>query len=191
MDDASPLNPTDTGVSCHRPQPKEEHLRTLIFETSLSELVGDLFINTSPIKTLANERGHLEDALLIVLSKIVQASYVNTLEIELSLKHRFSGQLEREKVGRRDVTSLSLFVDNVERLLRDLYGESDEQAITVLRHAVAEATIVITRYGWNSLGEEYGDPPEIHYVDADAGPRLEIAEEPSAELPEGSGSTRQ
>src|SRR5262249_23271754 len=60
----------------------------------------------------------------------------------------------REKVGIQDYTSLSLFVDDVERLLHDLYGESDNQAIERTRHAVLSIVERLAKHTCNELYQE-------------------------------------
>jgi hypothetical protein len=54
----------------------------------------------------------------------------------------------------QDYTSLSQFVDDVERLLRDLYGESDNQGIERIRRAVLSIVELLAKHTCNELYQE-------------------------------------
>jgi hypothetical protein len=88
------------------------------------------------------------------LYKAICASRLNTLDPALSLENKFDGSIKREKVGMQDYTSLSLFVDDVERLLHDLYGESDNQVMDQTRHAVLSIVESLAKYTCNELYQE-------------------------------------
>ena len=81
----------------------------------------------------------------------------------LSIQHRFNGELKREKVGWQDFTSLSLFADDVERLLRDLYGEPDNEAIDQLRSAVFAIVEEFTRFVRKDVWQEHQDAVNVDY----------------------------
>jgi hypothetical protein len=57
------------------------------------------------------------------LFHLIRATSFSSLDPAIALEKRFSGQLKREKVRLASFTSLALFVDDVERLLRDLFGD--------------------------------------------------------------------
>jgi hypothetical protein len=86
------------------------------------------------------------------------------LDPALSVQHKFGGKLKREKIGMRDFTSLSLFVDDVECLLRDIYGESDNEAIDRVRNAVFVIVEQFTKYLRKDLWREHHDAQNIDYV---------------------------
>jgi hypothetical protein len=99
-----------------------------------------------------------------VLFEVIRASHLNTLPVELSIKHGFGAELKREEIGWRASTSLSLFVDDVERLLRDLYRESDDKAINGVRRAVFGILRVLTPHLRNDLWQEHNDAENVDYV---------------------------
>ena len=98
------------------------------------------------------------------LYNAIKASRLNTLDVAWSLQHKFDGRLRREKKGMQDYTSLSLFVDDVECLLRDLYGECDQQGIDPVRHAVLVVVEEFTKYVCKDLWEEHQSAQNIDYV---------------------------
>jgi hypothetical protein len=147
----------------------EQSFRELLLWRRLRDLVHDLIINTNPIEKRHNGEEYqpvCEGALSIwhALHKTIIASHLNTLDVALSVRHKFGGELKREKRGWQDVTSLSLFVDDVERLLRDLYGESDNQAIDHVRSALFVIISGFAEHLRKDLGQEHGDAADIDYV---------------------------
>jgi hypothetical protein len=95
---------------------------------------------------------------------MIEASQLNTVDVALSIQHRFGGKLKREKVSFQDFTSLSLFMDDVERLLRDLYGELDDQTIDRVRQAALCILQEFTKYLRRDLWREHKDAEDIDYV---------------------------
>ncbi len=65
------------------------------------------------------------DHLWSVLGHLIKASHLNRRDVLISMQHPFKGKLKRKKTELREFTSISLFVDDVERALRDLYGDVD------------------------------------------------------------------
>jgi hypothetical protein len=61
-------------------------------------------------------------------------------------------------------TSLSLFVDDVERLLRDLYGEADNEAINKVRSTVFRITYTLAQHLRKDLWREQNQAADIDYV---------------------------
>jgi len=127
---------------CHKGDPEHDaYLRERMLWGCLAELTERLIVNTAPLERDFDgqlyqpvcEEGH---SICVALYRAIRASHLNTLEVGQSLQHKFDGELRRNKIGMQDHTSLSLFVDDVECLLRDLYGESDNQAINLVRSAV-------------------------------------------------------
>jgi hypothetical protein len=98
------------------------------------------------------------------LFEAIRASHLNTLPIELSIEHRVGGELKRQKIGWQADTSLSLFVDDVERLLRDLYGEADNEAIDRVRSTVFHIAYQLAQHLRKDLWQEHTDACDVDYV---------------------------
>jgi len=151
-------------------KPKDEkHLREDVVFRRLSCLVSDLIVSTNPIVTGPNGKEYhpyCEESFSIsrALYGAIDASHLNTLDVALSLQYRFGGELKREKVGWQDCTSLSLFVDDVERLLRDLYGDVDNGAIERVRGAALTIVEEASRYLRNDLWEEHKAAQQIDHI---------------------------
>jgi hypothetical protein len=60
--------------------------------------------------------------------------------------------------------SLSLFVHDVECLSRDLYGESDDEAINSVQRAVFGIVRELTRHLRSDIWQEHNDAENIDYV---------------------------
>jgi hypothetical protein len=131
-------------------------------------LVHDLIINTNQKESQNGEEYQpvCQEANTIwcALHTTIIASHLNTLDVALSVQHKFDGKLKREKRGWQDGTSLSLFVDDVERLLRDLYGESDNQAIDRVRSAVFVIVRGFAEHLRKDIEQEHGDAEDIDSV---------------------------
>jgi hypothetical protein len=163
------LNPAN---NCHffEDDPKDEmSLREYVLGRRLIHLIDDLIINNNPMGTPPNDERYqpsLDEwhSLWSTIFKTVEASHLNTLPVALSIQHRFNGDLNRKIRGWQHSTSLSLFVDDVERLLRDLYGESDIGALDRVRDAVFVIVDEFTRYLRKDLWQEHLDAQDIDYV---------------------------
>jgi hypothetical protein len=140
----------------------EGDLRERILWRSIFQLLDEL---TEPIEPkLRNQNTTVRYSMVSAIFAAICASHLNTLAVGLSVKHRFSGELKRKKRGWQDGTSLSLFGDGVERLLRDLYGESDNRAVEKLRYAVIEMATEFARYLYNDLWQEHTNAKDIDYA---------------------------
>ena len=111
----------------------ENCFRELLLWQRLGELLPKL-MDPSPIQkrlTVMTFRPVREGStsIWVVLYRAIKASHLNSLDIALSVQHKFDGVLKREKKGTQAITSLSLFVEDIERLLRDLYGDIDSEAL--------------------------------------------------------------
>jgi hypothetical protein len=140
----------------------EQSFRELLLWRRLGELLPNLSLSTK--KGCDGYQPSFEHSIWHSLSTTIKASHLNTLDIALSLQHKFSGELKREKRSWQDVTSLSLFVDDVERLLRDLYGESDNEAIDRVREAVFVIVHSFTEHLRRDLWQEHQDAEDIDYM---------------------------
>jgi len=166
------LNPANNGKAdwCEWRGPKDEKcFRELLLWRRLGELLPNLIMNTNPIEKGPNGREYQpgceeSGSIWWALHNTIKASHLNTLDVALSVQYKFDGELKRSPRGWQDVTSLSLFVDDVERLLRDLYGESDNQAVERVRHAVFVIVDVLTQYLRKDLWQENQDAEKIDYV---------------------------
>jgi hypothetical protein len=165
------LNPAnDGGRHYYDDDPNDErHLRERVLWRRVSNLVADLIINNNPMKEdpaghkyqpYCEESGSISPAIF----NTIRASHLNTLDVGLSLQHRFSGELKQERLAWQDCTSLSLFVDDVERVLRDLYGEADNEAIDRSRHAIFTIVEEFTKYLRNDLWQEHQNAVYVDYM---------------------------
>ena len=165
------LNPSNNGKGyCHMGDPENDnHLRERLLWSCLADLVKNLIVNRNPVAMLPNGETYQpapkeRHSISRTLYKAIEASHLNTLDVALSLQHKFNGQLRREKKGMQDYTSLSLFVDDVECLLRDLYGDCDQQAIDRVRDAVSAIVKEFTKYVRKDLWDEHQSAGDIDYA---------------------------
>ena len=155
---------------CHEGDPEHDaYLRERMLWDCLAELTERLIVNTAPLERSPDgqlyqpvcEESH---SICVALYITIRASHLNTLEVGLSLQHKFDGELRRNKIGMQDHTSLSLFVDDVERLLRDLYGEFHNEALDRVRKAVFTVVEEFTKYLRKDIWQEHQDAKNIDWV---------------------------
>jgi hypothetical protein len=165
------LNPANTGKGyCHEGDPEDDiHLRERVLMVRLGEILSDLIIPTEPKKKdrFGNEYRPFNEekhSIWVALLGAIHASQLTVLDPALSLQHKFGGKLKREKKGMQEFTSLSLFVDDVERLLRDIYGEFDNQAIDRVRNVMFVIVEEFTRYLRRDIWQEHQDAQNIDYI---------------------------
>ena len=89
---------------------------------------------------------------------------MNSFDPALSIEHKFGGTLKREKKGMHDLTSLSLFCDDVECLLRDLYGDIESEALDSVLYAVFSIVKAFMRYARADLCKEHSDAVDLDYM---------------------------
>jgi hypothetical protein len=162
------LNPTYAVYGFQDDPDDEVYLREQVLWNRLDHLVDDLIVNNNPIAKLPTGeeyQPHCEKSHSISWSvyRAIEASYLNRLDVALSIPHRFNGQLKSEKIGWQDFTSLSLFADDVERLLRDLYGELNNEAIDRARSAVFVIVEEFTKYVRKDLWQEHQGAVKVDY----------------------------
>jgi len=165
------LNSANNGNGHYfRDEPADDmHLRECVLRRRLSNLVNNLITNNNRMSELPNgeqyqPRCDENSSLWWALFATIRASHLNTLPVEFAIQHRFNGDMKRNFIGWQHSTSLSLFVDDVERLLRDLYGEADIRALDRVRDAVFVIAEEFTRYIRKDLWQEHGDAQAIDYV---------------------------
>jgi hypothetical protein len=135
------------------PTQDQRTLREVVLWRRLDDLVSGLILNLEPERTKVHgdEHNHRQDAqkLGYVLYELVCASALNTLDPSIAIQARFDGNLSGQKRYLQEVTSLWLFRDDVERILRDLYGdiESDgmDRALGAIFAVVREFTYHVRR----------------------------------------------
>jgi hypothetical protein len=128
--------------------PSQFQLRESLLFGRLRVLVSDLFPNS-------HEGLHTAYSLF----QVIRASALNTIEPRRGLQFRFEGTLKRERAHLQDITSLSLFRDDLERLLRDLYGDvDDEMLVDVLR-----ASWEIMKLVLEELWQEYRNAEDFDH----------------------------
>ena len=81
----------------------------------------------------------------------------------MSIQHKFDGKLRRQKKHTQDFTSLSLFRDEVECLLRDLYGDVESEALDSIVWAVFRIVEEFTKYVRPDLAKEHHDAWSLDY----------------------------
>jgi hypothetical protein len=104
-----------------------------------------------------------------MLLAAIEASQLNILDPSLSIDHPFKGKL-RKKKKMRDYTSISLFIRDVERLLRELYGDLDSEALEELLEAIRFIVVEFVTHASPDLGQECSYASD--YDGADFYPRL-------------------
>jgi hypothetical protein len=137
------LNPSNSRMTfCHRLRSDDDRsLREELVARFLRDYLEKLIINHRPKQKLPNGeeyQPHNEEVDVIwwPVLKVIQASHLNYFDPAISVQNKFNGTLKREKNGVQDFSSLSLFKDDVERLLRDLYGDTDSEELEVVLSAV-------------------------------------------------------
>jgi hypothetical protein len=83
----------------------------------------------------------------------------------MSIQHKFDGKLRRQKKGTQDFRSLALFRDDVECLLRDLYGDVESDALDSIVWAVFRVVESFTEYVRLDLWKEHQDAKQFDYMD--------------------------
>jgi hypothetical protein len=147
----------------------DRHLREHVLRKRLLDLLDRLIINLRPMQKHLdgqeyqpfNQEGSTIRGLVF---DAIKASHLNSFDPALSIHCKFGGTLKREKKGMRDFTSLSLFRDDVECLLRDLYGDIESEALDSVLYAVDSIVGAFTRYARADLCEEYRDAVDLDYM---------------------------
>jgi hypothetical protein len=136
----------------------------------LSGLVKKLIINLRPMEKWPwGEEEEYEpcneeaNSIWMALFYTIRASHLNTFDPTMSIQHKFDGKLRRQKKHTQDFTSLSLFRDEVECLLRDLYGDVESEALDSIVWAVFNIVEEFTKYVRPDLEKERHDAWSLDY----------------------------
>jgi hypothetical protein len=159
------LNPSNSGkaIYCDLEGPPDDYrLRESLLFVRLREIVDKLIINLRPPERMctgqeyqpANEESR---SIYLAVFNAIRASHLNSFDPAISVQRKFDGILNRRKEGIRDYTSLWLFREDVERLLRDLYGEIEDKAFDNVLYAVLTIAEGLTRFARPDLWKEYND----------------------------------
>jgi hypothetical protein len=165
------VNVANSGKAyCHEGDPEDDkHLRERIFMIHLSKMIDKLIINLRPMQKLPTGeeyKPHNEESFAIwwAMLDTIRASHLNTFDPALSIQHKFDGTLRRQKKHTQDFTSLSLFRDDVECLLRDLYGDVESEALDSILRAVLRIVEQFAKFVRPDLWKEHSDAEDLDYM---------------------------
>jgi hypothetical protein len=165
------VNVANSGQAyCPKGDPEDDrHLRERVLMICLSKMIDKLIINLRPMRTLPSGeeyKPHNEESSAIWSAMLytIRASHLNTFDPALSVQHKFDGKLKRQKKAHRDLTSLSLFRDDIECLLRDLYGDLGSEALDSVVWAVLRIVTEFTRYVRPDLWKEHADAEDLDWM---------------------------
>jgi hypothetical protein len=165
------LNPANPGKGyCHEGDPEDDsHLRERVLMVRLGEVLDKLIIDLRPMQKLPSGeeyKPHNEERFAIwwAMLDTIKASHLNTFDPALSVQHKFDGKLKSQKKHTRDFTSLALFRDDVECLLRDLYGDFESEALDSVVLAVFRIVQQFTHYVRPELWKEHDDAEMFDYI---------------------------
>ena len=157
------INPTNSGKwRAAEDIFSDKDLRDCILTGRLLEMTSMFTINRRPDtdKPTINHSTMLH----LILLQAMRTSHLNTFDPLISVQQKFHGRLKSEKRGLGDHTSIALFCEDVERLLRDLYGDIEHNALVGLKSTVFQLVYVFTHYACGDIWKEYECA-----VDADQG----------------------
>jgi hypothetical protein len=136
-------------LSC-KPYGDEPRLRTGFFVRRLERLIPEL---TQGNGSKRQRRGFFTE-LPDLLCAILEPSQLNRRDVRASLRKPFNGRL-KQKTELQEFTSISLFIDDVERLLRDLYGDVDSDRFNDLVAAMKLTTLTLSSHLLPDLEAEH------------------------------------
>jgi hypothetical protein len=155
---------------CHEGAPEDDkHLRERVLMVRLNEMLKKLIINLRPMKKLPSgeeykPRNEESFAIWLTLLETIGASHLNTFDPVLSIQHKFDGKLRCKKKHTQHFTSLALFRDDVECLLRDLYGDVESDAVDSVLRAVFRIVEQFAKFVRPDLWKEHSDAEALDYM---------------------------
>jgi hypothetical protein len=165
------VNAANSGKAyCHEGHPEDDkYLRERVLLIRLSGMIKKLIINLRPRQKLPSGQEYEpfneeSDSIWLALLYTIRASHLNTFDPTISIRHKFDGKLRRQKKHTQDFTSLSLFRDEVEYLLRDLCGDVESEALDSVVRAVFRTVEAFTKYVRPDLWKEHRDAENLDYM---------------------------
>ena len=155
---------------CHEGAPEDDrYLRERVLMVRLNEMLEKLIINLRPMKKLPSGEEYKPEneesfAIWWTMLDTINASHLNTFDPVLSIQHKFDGKLRCQKEHTQHFTSLALFRDDVECLLRDLYGDVESDALDSIVWAVFRIVERFTKYVRPDLWKEHEDAKDFDYM---------------------------
>jgi hypothetical protein len=136
------------------PNDSDSDIRRTLLWQGIRRLLPKLIVG-SKASTIRHHFGYM-------LLAALEASQLNTLDPLVAIQHPFNGKL-RKKEGMKDYSSISLFIRDVERLLRELYGDLDRTEFGMALYAVRSIVVTFMRFVRPDLAAEYGHAESIDY----------------------------
>lgn len=170
------LDPEDYVVDTFNSHPRVPHwavydtseksLRESVVIRRVKEFVDKLLVNNQPFVEgpwgEPYQPSNPENfSLTLAIYYAVKASHLNSRDVASSLKNKFDGKLLPDDVGWQHTTSISLFLRDVESLLRDLYGNFDDDVIELTRQAIFIIVQEFLRFARNDLCLEHESAVDI------------------------------
>src|SRR6516165_7220174 len=149
----------------------DKHLRQCILQMHLEQMIDKLIRNSRPEQNLpfASRNGSFgmwwaSHAIFRAMLVTINASHLNTFDPALSVQHKFDGKLKRQKKHTQDFTSLALFRDDVECLLRDLYGDVESDALDSVLRAMFRIVEQFAKFVRPDLWKEHSEGEDLDYM---------------------------
>jgi hypothetical protein len=165
------LNPVRCYTYCYYygdAHPNQFRLRESILRGRLDQLVSDLIPNRQPEVTdgpgQTQPFNHEQSAVSNVLFAAIRASHLNALEPTKADQDMLKEPSRANASSLKDISSISLFRDDVGRLLRELYGVFDSEALDSVLLAVLQIAVSFTRYFREDLWQEHHHAEDWDYV---------------------------
>jgi hypothetical protein len=145
----------------------EKSLRESVLIHRLKKFVDKLLLNDNPDKQNPHwERPHEDPenfSLAQIIFHTVIASRLNARDETSPLKLRFDGKQHRI-VRWQDSSSISLFITDVDCVLRDVFGVFDDDVIRSTREAIFVIVQHFLRFARNDLWLEHQSVVDLEYI---------------------------
>lgn len=147
----------------------ERYLRECVFMLRLRDLIEKLIVNRRPMEKVftgeeyqpSNEEAN---EICMAIKSAVRASLLNTFDPAACIQRKSDRKFNRQYEGTQHFTSLSLFCDDVDTLLCELYGDVDREAVDRVVDAVHSIVYGFTKYVRQDLWKEHGDAVVFDYL---------------------------